>query len=137
MKFDDALRETRTLTDLRRTAGAHVVDHRQLPDEELRDSVIKVKLQYLHEETVKSNLERALFRDQRNDLRIMSHVIWSTFYWTNMISYYLYRRLKSKSLRSNSLLLTVQMKPNFWIWPAAIKTRTGIAISTFTSSFFA
>ena len=43
MKFDDAVRETRTLTDLRRIAGAHVVDHRQLADEELRDSIIKVK----------------------------------------------------------------------------------------------
>ena len=58
MKFDDAVRETRTLTDLRRIAGAHVVDHRQLADEELRDSIIKVKPQYLHEETVRLNLER-------------------------------------------------------------------------------
>ena len=75
MKFDDAVRDTRTLTDLRRIAGAHVVDHRQLADEELRDAIIKVKPQYLHEETLRMNLERALFRDQRNDLRIMSHVI--------------------------------------------------------------
>ena len=75
MKFDDAVRETRTLTDLRRIAGAHVVDHRQLADEELRDAVIKVKPQYIHEETVRMNLERALFRDHRNDFRIMSHVI--------------------------------------------------------------
>ena len=75
MKFDDAVRETRTFTDLRRIAGAHVVDHRQLADEELRDAVIKVKPQYLHEETVRINLDRALFRDQRNDFRIMSHVI--------------------------------------------------------------
>ncbi len=75
MKFDDAVRETRTLTDLRRIAGAHVVDHRQLADEELRDAIIKVKPQYLHEETVRMNLERALFRDNRNDFRIMSHVV--------------------------------------------------------------
>ena len=75
MKFDDAVRETRTLTDLRRIAGAHVVDHRQLADEELRDAIIKAKPQYLHEETVRMSLERALFRDHRNDFRIMSHVI--------------------------------------------------------------
>ncbi len=43
MKFDDAVRETRTLTDLRRIAGAHVVDHRQLAVEELRDAIIRVK----------------------------------------------------------------------------------------------
>ena len=75
MKFDDAVRETRTLPDLRRIAGAHVVDHRQLADEELRDAIIKVKPQYLHEETVRMNLERSLFREHRNDLRTMSHVI--------------------------------------------------------------
>ena len=75
MKFDDAVRETRTLTDLRRIAGAHVVDHRQLADEELRDAIIKVKPQYLHEETVRMSLDRALFKDHRNDFRIMSHVI--------------------------------------------------------------
>lgn len=75
MKFDDAVRETRTLPDLRRIAGAHVVDHRQLADEELRDAIIKVKPQYLHEETVRMNLERSLFREHRNDLRTMSYVI--------------------------------------------------------------
>ncbi|MFQ6026273.1 MAG: hypothetical protein ACE5Q6_02020 [Dehalococcoidia bacterium] len=52
-----------------------MVDHRQLADEELRDAVIRVKPQYLHEETVQMNLERALFRTQRNDLRTMSYVI--------------------------------------------------------------
>ena len=75
MKFDDAVREIGTLTDLRRTAGAHVIDHRQLVDEELRDSVIKVRLQYLHEETVRESLDQALLKGPRNDIRVMSYVI--------------------------------------------------------------
>ena len=75
MNFNDAVNDTRTLTDLRRVAGAHVVDHRQLTDEDLRDAVIKSKPQYLHEETVRQNLEYALFKSPRNDLRIMSYVM--------------------------------------------------------------
>jgi len=75
MKFDDAVNEARTFTDLRRVAGAHVVDHRQLTDDALRDAVIKVKPQYLHEETVRANLDYALYKSPRNDLRIMSHVM--------------------------------------------------------------
>ena len=75
MKFDDAVNQTRTLMDLRRVAGAHVVDHRQLTDDALRDAVIKVKPQYLHEATVRQNLDYALFKNPRNDLRIMSHVM--------------------------------------------------------------
>lgn len=75
MKFDDAVRETRTVPDLRRIAGAHVVDHRQLDDEELKDAIIKVKPQYLHEPTIRANLERSLYRDQRNDFRTLARVI--------------------------------------------------------------
>ena len=75
MKFDVAVRETRTTTDLRRIAGAHVIDHRQLSDDELQDAVIKMKPQYLHEETVEANLHFALFKTSRNDVRIMSRVL--------------------------------------------------------------
>ncbi len=52
MEFEDAVAEISTLTDLRRIAGAHVVDHRQLTEDELREAMIKAKPQYLHEETV-------------------------------------------------------------------------------------
>ena len=75
MKFDKAVESIRTLTDLRRIAGAHVVDHKQLRDEQLRESVIKVKPQYLHEETVQTNLEKALFNDQRTDFRTLTRLI--------------------------------------------------------------
>lgn len=75
MKFDDAVGAIGTLTDLRRIAGVHIVDHKQLADSELRGAVIKVKPQYLHEETVRSNLERALYRDPRTNCRVLSRLI--------------------------------------------------------------
>lgn len=75
MKFDDAVGAIGTLTDLRRIAGAHVVDHRQLADGELRGAIIKVKPQYLHEETVRSNLERVLYRDPRTNYRDLSRLM--------------------------------------------------------------
>ena len=75
MEFEDAVAEISTLTDLRRIAGAHVVDHRQLTEDELREAMIKAKPQYLHEETVMSNVERALYKNPRNDLRVLSYVL--------------------------------------------------------------
>ena len=62
MKFDDAVMAIRTLLDLRRIAGAHVVDHRQLGEDELREAIIKLKTKYLDAETVRLNLEHALLR---------------------------------------------------------------------------
>lgn len=75
MKFEDAVAGIGTLTDLRRIAGAHVVDHRQLTEAELREAIVKVKPQYLHEETVRSNVEQALYKNPRNDLRVLSFVL--------------------------------------------------------------
>ena len=75
MKFDDASDAIRTLTVLRRIAGAHVVDHRQLDDSELRAAIVKVKRQYFLEETVRSRLEQALYKEPRNDFRVLSSVI--------------------------------------------------------------
>ncbi|MEX0925777.1 MAG: hypothetical protein WD208_03565 [Dehalococcoidia bacterium] len=75
MKFEEAVARVRTLTDLRRIAGAHVVDHRQLSDEELRAAVVKVKPQYLHPETVECVLERVLYNDQSKDVRVVSRII--------------------------------------------------------------
>jgi len=75
LKFEDAVEAISTLTDLRRIAGAHVVDHRQLTEDELREALIKVKPQYLHEQTVTGNLEKALYKNPRNDLRVLSYVL--------------------------------------------------------------
>ena len=75
MKFDEAVHKIGTVTDLRRIASAHVVDHNQLNDDELRNAIRKVKPQYLHEETVRTNLEKALYGEPRLDFRTLSHLI--------------------------------------------------------------
>ena len=75
MNFDEAVGSIRTTIDLRRIGGAHVVDHRQLSDDELRDALIKVKPQYIQNETVRSNLERALYQEFRGDHRVLSRLI--------------------------------------------------------------
>ena len=75
MKFDDAVAQIGTLRTLRRIAGAHVVDHRQLQDDELRDAVYKVRPQFLHEQTVLSNLDAILFKDPDNDTRVVARLI--------------------------------------------------------------
>ncbi|MCH8274729.1 MAG: hypothetical protein IH851_08060 [Armatimonadetes bacterium] len=75
MKFEDVVAGIPTLTDLRRIAGAHVVDHSQLADDELRAAILKVKPQYLHRETVNANLDRALYREARTDYRVLARQI--------------------------------------------------------------
>lgn len=72
MKFAEAVQGIRTLTELRRIAGAHVVDHRRLTDDELRAAILKVQPQYLHEETVRTSLYQSLYKDPENDTRVLS-----------------------------------------------------------------
>ena len=75
MKFDDVVAGISTTTDLRRIAGAHVVDHKQLCDEDLRSAIIKVKPQYLHKETVKETLETVLYRELKRDYRVLARIM--------------------------------------------------------------
>jgi len=75
MRFDDVVARIGTLTRVRRIASAHVVDHTQLTDDELREAVIKVKPQYLHGETVANQLARVLYRDDRKDYRVLARLI--------------------------------------------------------------
>lgn len=75
MKFDDVVANIYTITDLRRIAGAHVIDHKQLRDEELRAAIIKVKPQYLHGESVENNLNQVFYKDERKDYRVLARVI--------------------------------------------------------------
>ena len=75
MQFEEAVGLARTLTDLRRIAGAHVVDHRQLTDDELRSAMLKVKPQYLHHDTIQSELDEVLFKHDRKDCRVLSRII--------------------------------------------------------------
>jgi len=75
MKFDDAVMNIGTVPDLRRVASAHVVDHRNLKEKELRNALIKVKPQYLHFDTVKNNLENSFFKNNSLDYRTISHIM--------------------------------------------------------------
>lgn len=76
MKFEDAVCAIGTLTDLRRVASAHVVDHRNLINEqEIKEALIKVKPQYLHSETVLGSIESAFYKNDNNNYRILSQII--------------------------------------------------------------
>ena len=75
MKFNDAVEAVWRVHALRRIAGAHVIDHRQLSNDEIRAALIKVKPQYLHEETVRTNLGRVLFKEDSIELRVLSRLI--------------------------------------------------------------
>lgn len=75
MKFDDAVDSIAKHWELHRIAGAHVVDHRRLDPDELRAALHKVKPQYLHAETIRSNLGFALFREENTQLRVLTRLI--------------------------------------------------------------
>ena len=75
MQFEEAVSLARTLTDLRRIAGAHVVDHSQLTNEELRDAMLKVKPQYLHHDTIRNELNKVLYKHDRKDMRVLSRIL--------------------------------------------------------------
>lgn len=75
MRFDDAVDAVSKFYELHRIAGAHVVDHRRLDIDELRDALHKVKPQYLHEETIRANFEKALFEEPDTQLRVLSRLI--------------------------------------------------------------
>lgn len=75
MKFNDAVEAIPRYHDLHRIAGAHVLDHRRLSIDELREALVKVRPQYLHEETVRTNLDQALFKEDSNHLRVLSRLI--------------------------------------------------------------
>jgi hypothetical protein len=75
MKFEEVVARIGTVTDLRRIAGAHVVDHNQLRDEELRDALVKSKNQYVHPDTVRSAFLEAVSRDTRESSRVLARLI--------------------------------------------------------------
>jgi hypothetical protein len=63
MDFEKAVSLVSTVTDLRRIASAHVIDHNQLKDEELRAALVRSKAQYTAAETVQSALDELLSRE--------------------------------------------------------------------------
>ena len=75
MKFAEAVERARTLSDLRRVASAHLVDHNQLTDDEVRAGMVKVMPQYTHAETVRKELEDILYRDKSKDNRVVARLM--------------------------------------------------------------
>jgi hypothetical protein len=75
MKFEEVVARIGTITDIRRIASAHVVDHGQLKDDELREALVKTKNQYLHPDTVRDALNDALNRDARESGRVLARLI--------------------------------------------------------------
>lgn len=75
MKFEEAVALIGTVTDLRRIASAHVIDHNQLGDDELRAALVKSKPQYTHPDTVRASLDNTLNREARETGRVLARLI--------------------------------------------------------------
>lgn len=75
MDFEIAVSLIGTVTDLRRIASAHVIDHNQLKDDELRSALIKSKPQYAAAETVRKALDELLSREPKDHLRALHRIL--------------------------------------------------------------
>lgn len=75
MDFEKAVSLIGTVTDLRRVASAHVVDHNQLTDDQLRAALTKSKPQYTHSETIQKALDEVLERDPKEANRVLGRLI--------------------------------------------------------------
>ena len=75
MRFNEAVTNIYPASVLKRIAGAHVIDSRNLKEDELRDALLVVKPQYLHEETVADNIEKAFFSSENLCTRVLSKLI--------------------------------------------------------------
>jgi hypothetical protein len=75
MRFDEVVQNINSTTELKRIASAHVIDFRNLKDNELRDALVAVRPQYLHKETVNTNVEKVFFAAEDLDTRVLSRLI--------------------------------------------------------------
>ncbi|HHX27568.1 MAG TPA: hypothetical protein GX716_01020 [Firmicutes bacterium] len=75
MKFNDVVAGIGTLNDLKRIASAHVVDHKNLNEQELRNAIVKVRPQYTDLDTVRNSLDIAFSRCPNHDHRILAALI--------------------------------------------------------------
>jgi hypothetical protein len=75
MDFEKAVSLIGTVTDLRRVASAHVIDHNQLKDDDLRSALVKSKPQYAAAETVKKAIDELLSREPKDHLRALNHIL--------------------------------------------------------------
>ena len=75
MDFEKAVWLIGTVTDLRRVASAHVIDHNQLKDDDLRSALVKSKPQYAAAETVKKAIDELLSREPKDHLRALNRIL--------------------------------------------------------------
>ncbi|MFZ5890275.1 MAG: hypothetical protein ACOY0T_04330 [Myxococcota bacterium] len=75
MDFEKAVSLIGTVTDLRRIASAHVIDHNQLKDDELRNALVRSKPQYTANETVRKALEELLSREPKDNVRALNRIL--------------------------------------------------------------
>lgn len=75
MEFEKVVSLIGTLTDVRRIASAHVVDHNQLSDDQLRAGLAKSKPQYIDPVAVKNALDESIERDQKEANRVLSRLV--------------------------------------------------------------
>jgi len=75
MDFEKAVSLIGTVTDLRRIASAHVIDHNQLKDDELRAALVKSKPQYSATETIRAALDDLLCREPKDHLRALNRIL--------------------------------------------------------------
>src|SRR3954466_8380801 len=75
MDFEKAVSLVGTVTDLRRIASAHVIDHNQLKDEELRSALVKSKAQYTATATVRTALDNVLTREPKDSNRLLNRML--------------------------------------------------------------
>lgn len=73
MKFEDAVNKVPNVTELRRVAKAHVVDHKQLSNDQLAGAIIKSMPQYIHVETVSRGVFEFFRREPRADIRTLAY----------------------------------------------------------------
>jgi hypothetical protein len=75
MDFETAVSLVGTVTDLRRIASAHVIDHNQLKDDELRSALVKSKPQYTASEVVTKALVEVLHREPKDSARALNRIL--------------------------------------------------------------
>ncbi|MEX2579910.1 MAG: hypothetical protein WD342_12700 [Verrucomicrobiales bacterium] len=66
MKFKKAILNIGKIPDLKRVAGAYVIDHRGLTEDELREALIKTAPQYYNVDNVQKALEEIGLCDDRD-----------------------------------------------------------------------
>ncbi|MFW6031296.1 MAG: SAP domain-containing protein [Myxococcota bacterium] len=74
MRFEEAVSKIPNITDLRRVARAHVVDHRQLSNDALEAAILKSKPQYVDGGTIEKSVHQILHQEPKEDLRALAYI---------------------------------------------------------------